>query len=69
MYFLLRSSHNKETNFFAMLNLTNKMLLFKRCENQVIRCVPQGEYDEIITKCHYSPYEGHFGGERTTQKV
>ena len=31
--------------------------------------MPQEEYDEILTKCHSSPYGGHFGGEMTIQKV
>ena len=40
-------------------------LLFKRCADQVIRgCVPQEEYDEILTKYHSSPYGEHSGGER-----
>ena len=44
--------------------------LFKRCAGQVIRiCVSIEEYDEILTKCHSSPYGGHFSGERTAQKV
>ena len=43
-------------------------LLFKRYADQVIRrCVPQEEYDEILTKCHSSPYGEHFGGERIAQ--
>ena len=44
-------------------------LLFKRCVDQVIRCVPQEDYDEILTKCHSSPYGGNYGGERKAQKV
>ena len=45
-------------------------LLFKRCANQVIRrCVPQEKYEEILSKCHSSPYGGHFEGHRTAQKV
>ena len=45
-------------------------LLFKSYADQVIRrCVPKEEYDEILTKCHFSPYRRHFGGERKTQKV
>ena len=45
-------------------------LSFKRCKSQLIRrCVPQEEYDEILTKRHSSHYGGHFGGVRITQKV
>ena len=45
-------------------------LLFKRCYDLVTRrCVPQQEQHEILSKCHSSPYGGHFGSQRTTQKV
>ena len=45
-------------------------LLFKRCLDQVLRrCVPQEEQYEILTKCHFSPNGGHFGSQKTTQKV
>ena len=72
MYFLPSSSRNKERNFFMMLNPIKREdpLLFKRCANQVIRrCVPREKYDEMLTKCHSSPYGGQFGGEKTTQKM
>ena len=45
-------------------------LLFKRCPYQVMsRCVPQKEQPEILSKCHSSPYGGHFGSQKTAQKV
>ena len=45
-------------------------LLFKICVDQVVRrCVPKEEYHEILSKCHSSPYGGHFRGQRAAQKV
>ena len=45
-------------------------LLFKRCPDQVMRrCVPQEEQLEILSKCHSSPYGGHFGSQKIAQKV
>ena len=45
-------------------------LLFKRCPYQVLRrCVPQEEQFEILSKCHSSPYGGHFRSKKTTHKV
>ena len=31
--------------------------------------MPEDDQGGIIDKCHASPYEGHFAGERTTQKI
>ena len=33
------------------------------------RCVPKTEQGGIVEKCHASPYEGHFAGDKTTQKI
>ena len=45
-------------------------LLFRRCVDQVIqRCVLEGEFDGILAHCHLSPYEGHFGAAKTSQKI
>ena len=45
-------------------------LMFKRCVDKMIRrCVPQEEYEEILSECRFSPYGGHFGGNRSAQKV
>ena len=42
-------------------------LLFKRCSDLVTRrCVPQEEQHAILSKCHSSPYGGHFGTQKTT---
>ncbi|XP_019246382.1 PREDICTED: uncharacterized protein LOC109226031 [Nicotiana attenuata] len=35
----------------------------------VQRCVPEEEMSAILHDCHASPYGGHHGGDRTTQKV
>ena len=33
------------------------------------RCEPQDKQLEILSKCHSSPYGGHFGSQKTAQKV
>src|SRR5664279_363541 len=33
------------------------------------RCVPEHEQEEILRKCHSSPYGGHHAGDRTAHKV
>ena len=33
------------------------------------RCVPKTKQGDIMEKCHASPYEGHFAGDKTTQKI
>ena len=32
-------------------------------------CVPEIEQSGIMEKCHASPYEGHFAGDKTAQKI
>ena len=45
-------------------------LLFRRCVDQVVRrCAPENEYEVILTHCYSSPYGGHFGATKTSQKV
>ncbi|XP_073046163.1 uncharacterized protein [Primulina eburnea] len=44
--------------------------VYKRCADQVIRrCVEGLEAQQILEKCHSSPYGGHFGASRTAAKV
>ncbi|XP_073046025.1 uncharacterized protein [Primulina eburnea] len=44
--------------------------LFERCADQVIRrCVEGLEAQQILEKCHSSPYGGHFGASRTAAKL
>ena len=31
-------------------------------------CVPEDEYEAILAHCHFSPYGGHFGATKTSQK-
>ena len=33
------------------------------------RCVPDIEQDEILDKCHPSPYRGHLARDRTTHQI
>ena len=35
----------------------------------IMRCVPETKQDEIIDKCHASPYGGHFSGDRIAHKI
>ena len=44
--------------------------LFKYCADQIIRkCVPEEEQEGILSHCHDSACEGHFGSQKTTMKV
>ncbi|XP_075503968.1 uncharacterized protein LOC142541296 [Primulina tabacum] len=44
--------------------------VYKRCADQVIRrCVEGLEAQQILEKCHSSPYGGHFGASRTAAKT
>ena len=41
-------------------------LLYRRGVDMIIRrCVPEIEQGGIMEKCHASPYEGHFAGDKT----
>ncbi|XP_073051231.1 uncharacterized protein [Primulina eburnea] len=43
--------------------------VYKRCADQMIRrCVEGLEAQQILEKCHSSPYGGHFGASRTAAK-
>ena len=55
---------------YTKVYIWDNPLLFRRGEDQIIeRRVPKDEQGGIIYECHASPYEGHFAGERTTQKI
>ncbi|KAG9442621.1 hypothetical protein H6P81_018475 [Aristolochia fimbriata] len=44
--------------------------LYKICPNQVIRrCVPETEFESILTHCHDGEAGGHFSSNRTAAKV
>ncbi|XP_070050137.1 uncharacterized protein [Nicotiana tomentosiformis] len=38
-------------------------------DNMIRRCIPEIDQSSVLQACHASPYEGHFGGVRTTAKV
>ena len=66
----LSSQQKKKFLHDVKLYQWDDSLLFKRCPDQVMRrCVPQEEQLEILSKCHSSPYGGHFGSQKTAQKV
>ena len=45
-------------------------LLYRRGADLIIRrCVLETEEGGIMEKCHASPYEGHFVGDKTSQKI
>ncbi|KAL4364343.1 hypothetical protein GQ457_04G020570 [Hibiscus cannabinus] len=59
-----RFKHNAKGYFW------DEPYLFKQCADQIIRrCIPKEEQQTILEQCHLAPYEGHFGGNRTTAKV
>ncbi|KAK4381837.1 Retrovirus-related Pol polyprotein from transposon.6 [Sesamum angolense] len=43
--------------------------LFKMQDQVVRRCVPNDEYNSVLTFCHTFACGGHFGPKRTTRKV
>ena len=44
--------------------------LFKYCPDQIIRrCVPDGEFNSVITFCHTQACEGHFSSRKTVAKI
>ncbi|XP_038902405.1 uncharacterized protein LOC120089044 [Benincasa hispida] len=44
--------------------------LYKRGPDQILRLyVPKTAFHRILFQCHESPYGGHFGGQRTIEKV
>ena len=66
----LSSQQKKKFLHDVKLYQWDNPLLFKRCTDQVMRrCVPQEEQLEILSKCHSSPYGGHFGSQKIAQKV
>ena len=66
----LNSQHKKNFMHDVKFYQWDNLLLFKRYLDQVIRrCVPKEDQHEIISKCHSSPYGGHFGSQRIAQKV
>ena len=68
----LRLSSQQKKKFLQDVKLYqwDDPLLFKRCLDQVMRrCVPHEEQMEILSKCHSSPCGGHFGSQKTGQKV
>ena len=52
------------------LYICDDPLLYRRETDMIIRrCVPKTEQGGIMEKCHASPYEGHFAGDKTTQRI
>jgi hypothetical protein len=44
--------------------------LFKYCPDQIIRrCIPQNEYQKIISFCHDHACGGHFSSKKTAAKI
>ena len=45
-------------------------LLYKYCANQIIiKCVPEGEQQGILSHCHDNECGGHFASQKTAMKV
>ena len=41
----------------------------KGVDGIIRRCIPEHEQEQILRKCHSSPYGGHHAGDRTAHKV
>ena len=65
-------NYQKKKRFFAHLKhyYWEEPILYRHCADQVIRrCVPEYEMHSILNHCHTLPCGGHFGGQRTADKV
>ena len=65
-------SYQQKKRFFAQLKryYWEEPILHKHCADQVIRrCIPEEEMGSILSHCHTLPCGGHFGGQRTVEKV
>nr|XP_016432369.1 PREDICTED: uncharacterized protein LOC107759025 [Nicotiana tabacum] len=52
------------------LYMWDEPFLYRLYADQLVRrCVLEEEISSILHSCHASPYRGHHGGDRTTQKV
>ncbi|KAK6162677.1 hypothetical protein DH2020_002518 [Rehmannia glutinosa] len=82
IYYASRTMDNAQQNYTTTEKQKKKFLhdvksylwddplLFKRCDDSIIRrCVPKEEIGEILQHCHSSSYGGHFGPTRTYAKV
>ena len=66
----LNYQKKRKLRTYARLYIWDDPLLFRKGVDQIIRrCVLENEQGEIVHKCHASPYEGHFLGDRTTLKI
>jgi hypothetical protein len=65
------SKHEKDY-FFSQVKfyLWEDPELYKICSDQVIRkCVPESEFQSILSFCHSQACGGHFGGKKTAAKI
>ena len=57
----------KKLRIDCRLYIWDDPLLYRREACMIIRkCVPEIEHSGIMEKCHASPHEGHFAGDKTT---
>ncbi|KAL4388732.1 hypothetical protein GQ457_09G016560 [Hibiscus cannabinus] len=61
-----RNKFNHDAKFFYW----DEPYLFKQCADQVLRrCAPEEEQKDIMYHCHAAACGGHFGGNRTADKI
>ena len=68
----LTSPINKRKKFFFELRhyFWDDPHLYKEGVDGIIRrCIPEHEHEQILRKCHSSPYGGHHARDRTAHKV
>ena len=65
-------NRNERDRFFAQVKhyFWEEPKLFRLCLDQMIqRCVPEEEYDSILSFCHSLACGGHFSSRKTVAKV
>jgi hypothetical protein len=65
-----QGENRKKSLYESRCHLWNDPYLYRVCSDCLLRrCVPTAEGAQIIEKCHFAPYGGHFGIFCTQAKI
>ena len=65
-------TYQQKKNFFSDIKhyYWEEPLLYKKCGDRLIRrCLPEDEFQDVLTHCHSLEYEAHFSSTKTVAKV